>query len=310
MKPFRVVFMGTPDFAVPALKKLIDHHNVVAVYTQPPRPKGRGHQVQKSPIHTLAGTHNIPVETPKSLKDETAQEQLRAYAPDIIVVVAYGLLLPKAVLELPALGCLNIHGSLLPRWRGAAPLHRAILAGDTQTGITIMQMDEGLDTGPLWATTKHAIPPHATTAELHDLMAQSGAHLLLEVLRHRQENPDAHPTPQPQAGVTYAHKLTKDEGHIRWKEKTAPEIERQIRALTPWPGSWCLFKGTKLKIQSAELCKTTTTAKPGTVLTNDLVVACKQGTLRITCLQKPGGSPLTTADFVRGFPIPPESLLE
>ncbi|WP_374310323.1 methionyl-tRNA formyltransferase [Dongia sp.] len=295
----RLVFMGTPDFAAAALAALIDAgHEIAAVYSQPPRPAGRGQDLRKSPVQVLAEQHGLPVRMPASLKSPEAQAEFAALKADIAVVAAYGLLLPKAVLAAPRLGCLNIHASLLPRWRGAAPIQRAILAGDTQTGITIMQMDEGLDTGAMLRREELAIGPAMNAGALHDALAGMGARLIVETLA----GPLPAPVPQPAEGVTYAAKISPAEAEIDWS-RDAAEIERQIRAFAPVPGAWCLMEdGARLKVLAAAVVKKS--GAPGIALDDNLTIACGQGALSLTLLQKAGKKAMSSQDFLRGQKIP------
>ncbi len=280
----KIVFMGTPDFALPSLKKLCAAHDVVCVYTQPPRPKGRGYELTPSPVQVFAEEKGIPVRTPASLKTTEEQAAFKALGADLTVVAAYGLILPEAILSAFPLGAINVHGSLLPRWRGAAPISRAIMAGDTETGITIMQMDKGMDTGAM--LLKRATPiDHKTAAELTSELAQMGADLLIEALSFTPN-----PTPQDEALATYAPKINKDEGALNFAHKTAAELERQIRAIP----SYFEHGGERVKVLSSE-----------EVGARELAVdiPCKSGTfLRLTCLQKPGKKPLTYDEFLRGSP--------
>lgn len=300
-----IVFMGTPDFAVPSLNALIEAgHTVVGVYTQPPRPKGRGYAVQPSPVHAYAQTKGLPVFTPTTLRDEANQAAFKALQPALAVVAAYGLILPIAILQTPTLGCVNVHASLLPRWRGAAPIQRAILAGDNQTGVCIMQMEEGLDTGPVWARATCPITPTTTTAQLHDTLAALGARALIDTLPTIAKGHIV-PTPQPDEGVTYAAKITKADGLIRW-DMPAVEIVRRIRALSPWPGVYFECNGTPFKILEAH--ESTLTLEPGMVhqTKKDLVIGCGKGTaLQILSIQKQGGKPLSAEAFNNGFTLPP-----
>lgn len=276
----RVAFMGTPDFAAPALQHLIDHEEfeVVAVYSQPPRPKGRGHQVQLSPVHALAETHGIPVYTPKSLKkSEDAQMQFAAHDLDVAFVAAYGLLLPKTVLDAPRHGCLNIHASLLPRWRGAAPIQYAIWAGDAQSGVTIMQMEEGLDTGPMILKRAVDIHPQTTAQSLHDELSAMGAALCVEALEKLLSDGALSAEKQDENLTCYAPMLKKEDGIIDWSD-TAESIDRQIRALNPWPGVWTKLDGKRLKILSAEPVSEHFTEPPGTIIDHIGHVACGQDT--------------------------------
>ena len=291
--------MGTPDFSVPILAALLDAgHDVAAVYSQPPRPAGRGHKEQPTPVHAFAASRNIPVFTPKSLKPEDEQARFRDLRLDVAVVAAYGLILPKAILDAPARGCLNVHASLLPRWRGAAPIQRAIEAGDSETGITIMQMDVGLDTGDMLLVERLPITGETGAQDLHDSLSGLGARLMVSALGRLDQ---LTPVRQPDDGVTYAAKLVKEEGRLDWT-RTAAELDRKIRAFTPWPGVWCEAAGERLKILGAALAKGT--GAPGTVLDEALTVACGQGALRITRAQRPGKAPMETGDLLRGFALP------
>lgn len=294
--------MGTPDFAVPALRALqTAGHEIAAVYCQPPKPVGRGHQVQKTPIHRAAEEMGIEVRTPKTLRNEDEQKALAALAPDVIVVAAYGLILPQAVLDIPRMGCLNIHGSLLPRWRGAAPIHRALLAGDTETGITIMQMEAGLDTGPMLLKDSVPIGPNSTTAELHDALAEMGARLIVEAL-DKAARGELPATLQPEDGVTYAAKLTREEGAIDWSRPVG-EIDRQIRALTPWPGTFFKLGEEQIKVLKADLISDQS-GTPGTLLDEAFTVACGTGALRLTLVQRAGKKATDGASLLRGLRLP------
>jgi methionyl-tRNA formyltransferase len=252
--PLKVVFFGTPDFAVPALQALIDSpHEVICVYTQPPRPKGRGYKIQKTPVHALAEAHNIEVRTPENLKkDEQAQQAFRDLDADIGVVAAYGLIFPEAVLQAPRYGCLNIHASLLPRWRGAAPIQHAIWAGDSATGVTIMQMDAGLDTGAIITASSTAISDTTKASELHDILADQGARLIVATLDKLADRGELNATPQDEVQATYAPMLGRDDGRIDWTQP-AQSIDRQYRALSPWPGIWTIDgQGRRLKVRALE----------------------------------------------------------
>jgi len=290
----RVAFMGSPDFAVPALRALhAAGHEIAAVYCQPPRPAGRGQSVRRCPVHVAADDLGIPVRTPARLRADTdAQAAFAALDLDVAVVAAYGLILPAAMLDAPRLGCLNIHASLLPRWRGAAPIHAAILAGDAQTGITIMQMDVGLDTGAMLSRESVTIGPTTTTAALHDVLADMGARMVLSVL---DRPPVA--VPQPEDGVTYAAKLSRDDGRIDWT-RDAAAIERQVRAYDPWPGTFTLCNGSVLKILSVAFAEGH--GVPGTVLDDRLTIACGTGALRLTRVQIAGRSAMDADAFLRG----------
>ncbi len=295
----RIAFMGTPDFAAVSLQALINSgHDVVCVYSQPPRPKGRGHKVQLSAVHTLAEQHDIPVFTPKTLKTDEAQNEFLRQNVDVAVVAAYGLILPKTVLDGPKYGCLNIHGSLLPRWRGASPIQRAIWSGDKKSGITIMQMDEGLDTGDMIAKSEITLLPHMTSSMLHDGLAEMGAQLLLDVLGDLAQNRGVVAQKQDDAQATYAHLLKKSDGQIDW-QNSASEIDRQIRALDPWPGVWANIQGKKFKIREVSLADVDYPnyagalcdegLKPGAVLNKDGLMLCGIKTvLKIKMLQPEG----------------------
>ena len=300
----RLIFMGTPDFAVPALAALIDAgHDVVCVYSQPPRPAGRGHREQPSPVQIFAQEHGIEVRYPVSLKKAEAQADFAALNADVAVVAAYGLILPKAVLDAPSLGCINIHASLLPRWRGAAPIQRAILAVDTETGVTIMQMDEGLDTGAMLASARIPIGDKTTAAELHDALAALGGDLIVEVLSG--ELPP--PVPQPEEGGTYAPKLDRAEGRIDWTE-SAVALDLKIRALNPWPGVWCERDDARLRVLAAT--PVTGSGAPGAVIDAPLIVACGDGALRLERVQRACKSAMAADEYVRGNPVPAGTVLQ
>lgn len=307
MNRLRLAFMGTPDFAVPSLHALIDAgHEVVCVYTQPPRPSGRGHRETPSPVHSFAAEHGIAVRHPTSLKTAEAQAAFAALELDAAVVAAYGLILPPPVLAAPRLGCLNVHGSLLPRWRGAAPIQRAILAGDEETGITIMLMDAGLDTGPMLLKDRLPIGPGTTAAALHDALALMGARLIVEALDGFAAG-RLKPEPQPEEGVTYAGKIGKEDGRVDWQD--AVHVERQVRALNPWPGVWFDHGGTRLRVLRAERAPEASGAA-GEILDDRLTVACaRNGGVRLLELQRPGRAPVDAAAFLRGYPLPPGTCL-
>jgi methionyl-tRNA formyltransferase len=301
----RLAFMGTPDFAVPSLAALIEAgHDVVCVYSQPPRPAGRGHHEQVSPVHAYALAHGLPVRHPKSLKPAEEHEAFHALDLDAAVVAAYGLILPMPILDAPRLGCLNVHASLLPRWRGAAPIHRAILAGDAETGVTIMQMDAGLDTGAMLLTESVPITATTTTSALHDTLAALGARMVVRALAGLAAG-NLVARPQPDEGVTYARKLEKGEGQFDWT-RPAVDLERQVRAFNPWPGMWCHAGGERLKVLSAEAMAGEGT--PGTVIAAPLVVACGDGALRLLQVQRAGKAPMAAEDLLRGFAVPPGSV--
>lgn len=301
----RVGFAGTPAFAQKALQAILDaRFDVVVVLTQPDRPSGRGMQLTPSPVKTLALGRRIPVEQPLSLRDDEPQAMLRAYDLDVLVVVAYGLILPQKVLELPRAGCLNIHASLLPRWRGAAPIHRAIEAGDAETGVCIMQMDAGLDTGGVVDEARLPILPMETTAQLHDRLAALGAERIVAILQKLAAGETLLAQAQPEAGVTYAHKLEKAEARL---DVSAPAalLDRKIRAYNPFPGAVLQAGDQPIKIWQASIVQEQ--GLPGTVLTADdagVVMACGEGALRLEVLQAPGGKRLPAADFLRGHPLP------
>jgi methionyl-tRNA formyltransferase len=295
----RVAFMGSPDFAVPALRALHqDGHTVAAVYCQPARPAGRGQAIRRCPVHVTADDLGLPVRTPPRLRnDPAAHADFAALDLDAAVVAAYGLILPQAMLDAPRRGCLNIHASLLPRWRGAGPIQAAILAGDAETGITIMRMEAGLDTGPMLLRQSVPITPATTTANLHDILATLGAKLIVDTL----VSPPA-PITQSDANVTYAPKLTREDGRIDWTQSAAA-IDRQIRAFDPWPGTFTTIDGTPLKILAAS--PVAATGAPGTVLDNTLTVACGTHAIRLTKIQLPGRAALGAGAFLRGHPVPP-----
>jgi methionyl-tRNA formyltransferase len=295
----RVVFMGSPAFATASLRALWEdaRYEVVAVYTQPPRPKNRGQHLEKTPVHQQAETWGLPVEYPASLKPEAAQVRLASFRPDVIVVVAYGLLLPKAILEIPPLGCINVHASLLPRWRGAAPIHRAILEGDETTGITLMQMDEGLDTGPFFAAQGLSIAPDATYLQLQKALAELGASLLSQALFPFLKGQRTLQL-QPTEGITYASKIQKEEGELDWN-LPASVLERKIRALNPSPGTWCTWRQKRLKILEAVV--EPQTGIPGKLLDDHLLISCKEGSLRPLKVLLEGGKPQNLASFLNGY---------
>ena len=300
----RVIFMGTPVFAVPALQRLIDErYDVVAVYSQPPRPSGRGQKLTPSPIHLLANSRGIPVHTPTSLKSDDEQAIFAAYKADIAVVAAYGMLLPKPILDAPRLGCINIHPSDLPRWRGAAPIQRTIMAGDTHTACCIMFMEEGLDTGAVLARCAYPIPAGMTAGELHDVMAMMGANMLPAVI-DGLNNAAIQAMPQSADGVTYAKKLTKDDEQIDWR-KPAAEIAAQVRGLAPAPGAATDLGGERVKILSTEIVSKVMHSIPGQIdLHNGLVISCGDGQgLLINTLKRPGKQAQPTADALRGWPL-------
>jgi methionyl-tRNA formyltransferase len=299
----KIAFAGTPEFAAVALEAILaTGHEVPLVLTQPDRPAGRGMQLQPSAVKKVALAHRIPVDQPEKLRTPEQRAALAACAPDLLVVAAYGLILPQAVLDLPRLGCLNIHASLLPRWRGAAPIHRAIEAGDAETGITLMQMDAGLDTGPMLLRRAMPILPGDTTGSLHDKLAALGGTMIVEALATL---PQLRAQPQPAEGVTYAAKIAKAEAAVDWR-RPAADIERRIRAFDPFPGATASLGGTALKLWAARV--EAGTGEPGTVLGADgegLRVACGEGVLVLTLAQKAGGRRLPVGELLKGFPVAP-----
>jgi methionyl-tRNA formyltransferase len=301
--PLRIIFMGTPEFSVPTLRAIVHAgHDVVAVYTQPPRPAGRrGLELTPSPVQREAEKLGIEVRSPVSLKGQAEQEAFAALRADVAVVVAYGLLLPKPILQGTRLGAYNGHASLLPRWRGAAPIQRAIMAGDHETGMMVMKMDEGLDTGPVALTERVAIRPNETAGELHDRLMQSGATLMVEALG-KLEAGALVLTPQPDEGVIYARKIDKAEARIDW-QLPAMEVHNRIRGLSPFPGAWCEMtvggKPERLKILRS--APSAGAGAPGEVIDDRLTVACAEGAVRLTELQRAGGRPVTAEEFLRGL---------
>ena len=293
----KVVFMGTPDFALPILDAVARQHEVVAVYTQPPRPAGRGQQPRPSAVQTRAQALGLATRHPTSLREPQAVAEFAALGADVAVVVAYGLILPQAVLDAPRLGCLNIHASLLPRWRGAAPIQRAILAGDTETGVCIMQMQAGLDTGPVLVRATTLIGPSDTAGDLHDRLSALGADLIVQAL---DTLPDLVPAPQPDAGATYAAKIAKAEARIDWT-RPATEIDRLIRGLAPFPGAWCTVGAERVKLLGSHLAAGS--GAPGQVLAG-FTIACGAGAVAVTLAQRDGKRPLATAELLRGFALP------
>jgi len=294
----RIVFMGTPDFAATALQALAAAgHEIVCVYSQPPRPAGRGYGVKPSPVHTRAEIMGLPVRTPASLKGAEDQEAFAALKADAAVVVAYGLLLPKHVLAAPRFGCFNIHASLLPRWRGAAPIQRAIMAGDAETGVTIMRMDAGLDTGPMLQVGKTPITATTTAGELHDRLAALGAELIVKTL----ETPDAPGTPQPETGATYARKIEKAEAMIDfgWPAET---VRNHIHGLSPFPGAWTMIGKARVKVLKAEVAEGS--AVPGTAIDDHLTIACSAGAVRFLEVQREGKAAMTAEALLRGLSVP------
>jgi methionyl-tRNA formyltransferase len=298
----RLVFMGTPDFAVTALRGLAaSHHEVIAVYTQPPRPAGRGGHARPTPVELAARTLDLEMRSPRTLRGEEDQAGFAALGADAAVVAAYGLLLPKPVLAAPRLGCLNIHPSLLPRWRGAAPIPRALMAGDAKTGVCIMQLDAGLDTGPVLAREQTAIGPRENAGDLEDRLANTGRDLMLSVLDDLAAG-SLRPVPQPDAGATYAPKIEKSETQIDWR-RPADEIDCHVRGLAPRLGAWFALGSERIRVLAAEAI-THAHAPPGHTIDDTLGVACGKGALRLTRLQRPGRKAMSAAEFLRGRPVP------
>lgn len=296
----RIVFAGTPEFAVSSLRAAARHHEVVAVYTQPDRPAGRGRGLAPSPVKLEAVARGIPVYQPESLKDEKAQQQLRDLQPDLMVVVAYGLILPKAVLAIPTHGCWNVHGSLLPRWRGAAPIQRAIQAGDVKTGVCLMQMEAGLDTGPVLLHQELPITATDTGGQLHDKLAELGAQVLSDGLGLLRAGIKPIARPQPEQGVTYAHKLDKAEAKLDWAQE-ADALARTVRAFNPWPIAEATLDGERVRIHGAVALDLAHGQAPGTVLAagrDGIDIACGEGALRLRVLQREGGKAITAADYL------------
>ncbi len=303
-----LVFMGTPVFAATILDGLIEAgYPVLAVYTQPPRPAGRGHRLQPSPTQLLAERHGIEARSPASLRIAEVQTAFAALGADAAVVAAYGLILPPAVLAAPRLGCLNVHASLLPRWRGAAPIQRAVLAGDRETGITIMQMDEGLDTGPILMQQRMPIQPRATASGLSAELAFLGARMIVAALDGAAHG-TLTPRPQPHEGVSYAHKLRREEGRLDW-QLPAADLERRVRAFDPWPGAFFEIGGARVRVIAAAVLPGGRGQKPGIVIDDCLSVACGEGVLQPLRLQRPGRAALDAPAFLRGFPIPAGTVL-
>jgi methionyl-tRNA formyltransferase len=300
----RVAFMGTPDFSVPILSEIVGaEHDVVGVYTQPPRPAGRGMEPKKSPVHAFAEEAGLRVFTPKSLRRADVQQEFEALGADVAVVVAYGLILPKRVLETPPLGCLNLHASLLPRWRGAAPIQRAIMAGDRETGVMVMRMDEGLDTGPVALEDRLAIGQDVTAGEIHDHLSLMGASLMLHAL-DLLERSELTVTQQPAEGTTYAAKLSKEETRIDWSRPGA-EVHNHIRGLSPFPGAWfeALLGGKPERIKVLRSVLVPGKGEPGQLLDANLTVACGSQAVMLTKVQRAGKRPTGGSEFLRGFPL-------
>ncbi len=300
--------MGSPDFSLPTLHALIDAgHDVVCVYAQPPKPAGRGHRETPCPVHAEATRLGIEARTPRTLRDPDAQEAFGSLHLDCAIVVAYGLILPEEILSAPKLGCLNVHASLLPRWRGAAPIQRAIMAGDTETGVGIMKMDVGLDTGGVLAAASTPIAPDETASTLHDRLAEMGAELLVKTLPAYAAGEIA-PKPQSGDGVTYAHKLDRGEGRLDFT-KPAAALAREVRALNPWPGTWFEYQGERYKVAAAEVIPGVSGA-PGAVVDDRLTIACGEDGLRPLRVQRPGKAMTDAGAFLRGYPLPAGTKLD
>jgi methionyl-tRNA formyltransferase len=308
--PLRLIFMGTPDFAVPTLVEIAARHAVVAVYTRAPKPAGRrGLELTPTPVEREARRLGFPVLTPATLRDAAAAEAFRAHGADAAVVVAYGLILPQSILEAVPLGCFNVHASLLPRWRGAAPINRAVMAGDAETGVTVMRMDAGLDTGPMAMTESVPIGPDATAGELHDRLARLGADLMARALGALERGSLTF-APQPEAGVTYAAKINADDRRIDWSQPWH-EVHNRIRGLSPFPGAGFEFAvdGKPVRVKALRSTKGEGGGEPGTLLDDRLTVACGDGAVRIVQLQRAGGKAMQAEEFLRGLPLPPGTRL-
>lgn len=297
----RVIFMGTPDFSLPTLKALLaGGHDIVAVYSQPPAPAGRGKKMRLSPVHAFAESQGLKVFTPKSMRDAVAQAEFSAHAADVAVVVAYGQILPQVVLDAPKFGCVNVHASLLPRWRGAAPIHRAVMAGDRRTGVCIMQMEAGLDTGPVLMRSETDIAENDNTLSLHDRLADMGGALIDQAIRGLADG-SLKAVPQADDGITYAHKIEKAEARIDWR-RSAGEIDRHVRGLFPFPGAWSELAGERVKILAGHV--EAADGQAGQVLDDALLIACGTGSYRIDRAQRAGKGPMDRADLLRGFVVP------
>jgi methionyl-tRNA formyltransferase len=303
--PLRLIFMGTPDFAVPTLAEIVGRgHQVVAVYTRAAKPAGRGMEPKPTPVEREAKRFGFTVHTPTTLRTPEAAAAFAAHGADAAVVVAYGLILPKPILDAAPLGCFNLHASLLPRWRGAAPINRAIMAGDAETGVMVMRMEEGLDTGAIAMAERVPIPPDMTAGQMHDALARLGADLMVRALA-ALERSSLTLTPQPGEGVTYAAKLGNDETRIAWA-RPAREVHDHVRGLSPFPGAWCEFpaQGVPVRVKILRTTKATGSGAPGTVLDDALTIACGDGAVRILELQRAGKQAMRADDFLRGQPIP------
>jgi len=308
--PLRLIFMGTPEFAVPTLLELVAHgHEIAAVYTRAAKPAGRGMKLQQSPVEQEAHRLGIPVKTPSTLKTPEALQEFRAHNADAAVVVAYGMILPQAILDAPKLGCFNLHASLLPRWRGAAPINRAIMAGDAETGVMVMKMDVGLDTGDVAMAVRLQITDKMTASDLHDALASLGGDLMARAVA-MLERGTLQLTPQASEGVTYAAKIDKTEAHIDWN-RPAHAVLRHIHGLSPFPGAWCEMPlegaAQRMKVLRCEIASGS--GAPGTVLDDRLAIACAQGAVRIIELQRAGKHPMKAEEFLRGTPLKPPARL-
>jgi len=308
--PLRLIFMGTPDFAVPTLSAIADAgHHIAAVYTRAPKPAGRGMALAPSPVEQEARRRGLPVMTPATLRSAAAQAEFRAYTADAAVVVAYGLILPKSILDAVPRGCFNLHASLLPRWRGAAPINRAIMAGDAETGVMVMRMEEGLDTGPVAMAEKVAIAPDATAGDLHDLLARLGAQLMASALGDLERGTLVF-TPQPEQGATYAAKIDKNETRIDWR-KPWQQVHNYIRGLSPFPGAWCeVIEGDRpVRVKILRTTRGEGSGIPGTVLDDRLTVTCGEGAVRLLQLQRAGRQAMSADEFLRGTKLAPGTQL-
>ena len=309
MATLRLVFMGTPDFAVPALTELVEAgHEIVCVYTQPARPAGRSQKSRPSPVQAFADQNGIKVRTPHSLHEDEVRHEFAAMGVDASVVAAYGLILPEPILAAPRLGCLNMHASLLPRWRGAAPIQRAIMAGDAETGITIMQMEKGLDTGSILLSEAISIGTGTTSESLHDQLSELGARLIVEALVGLVEG-QIFPKPQPDEGATYAQKISPNDGRLDWT-LPAPILERLVRALSPRPGAWFVHGDERIRVLASEIGDTPRITPPGQVVDDCLTIACGEGALRCLRVQRQGKTTMDTDTFLRGFDIAPGTQLD
>lgn len=307
--PLRLVFMGTPEFAVPTLLEIVGcGHEVVAVYTRAPKPSGRGMELNVSPVEREARRFGLTVRTPRTLRSDEAAEEFHALGADATVVVAYGLILPKPILEGVRLGCFNLHASLLPRWRGAAPINRAVMAGDAESGVMVMRMDEGLDTGPVAMAERVAIGPDTTAGDLHDRLAPLGADLTVRALS-ALERDTLSLTPQSETGVTYAAKIEKSETRVDWS-KPWHEVHDHCRGLSPFPGAWFEIGAPPVRIKVLRTTRGKESGTPGTVLDDALTIACHEGAVRILELQRAGGKPMRTEEFLRGTPVPVGSIAD